>query len=518
MRTIIFALFFLLNIFCYSHAQHNDVFVHSSKTRVAKDVYTLASDSMRGRQFPDEGREKAALYIARQFQEAGLKGINKGKERYFQKIPATKIDLGRTVIKHNDETLRSGSSNAFSFASTKALDDSLSIPVKFVGYSSADIIGHTGKDTLIYFLAYDMIDAQKRLEELAQNTGAKYFGFSIREEKLSISGLFYNEAYNLISNEKNLAQYKYSTGVFGTGEEHEHDWLYNYIAGKENDIGVFLFHDNFFEKYFGQSLRAMHRDSRRSARQDELPEPVDKELNFITNFRLIEIQKYDDNVIGYIEGTELKDEVVIICGHYDHLGKRGDEIYYGADDNASGTAAVMELARMFKQAKNNGMKFKRSVVFVAFGAEESGLNGSSYYVENPVFPLEKTALVINLDMIGRSDQPADVPGHAFVLPMQGLRSPVWRAFRNTGRQIDGIRLERVWPSLQSMMFYFGSDHYPFMKNDVPAVNLNTGMHPDYHQPTDTPDKINYDNLINIIKTTFVVAAKVASDPVRFPLN
>ncbi len=490
--------------------------VNLSKARIIEDVYTLASDSMRGRKFPDVGREKAALYIAGQFQKAGLRGINYSDEPYFQKIPVTRVDKGQTVINVNDTSYKSGFN--FSFASTTSLDDSLSIPVKFIGYSLCNTIGNTGEDTLIYFLAHNMIDARERLEELVKITGAKYFGFSIKEESRLLSRFFPGEVSLLINNERSLSLYQYPEGVFGMGATGDQDWLYDYLPENGNDIGVFLFDDYLFEKFFDDFLVTKHRSSLVSFKSGELPEVFVRELNFKTSFRLIEITKKDDNIIGYIEGTDLKDEVIIICGHYDHLGKSGDDIYYGADDNASGSAAVMELSRMFMQAKANGMDFRRTIVFIAFGAEETGLNGSLYYVNNPVFPLDKTVLVINLDMIGRSEQVNDRPGLAFVYPLQGLKRPVWRVFRNTGRQVESINLERIRPSIRSLMYYAGSDHYPFARSGVPAVSVNTGLHPDYHKPTDIPEKINYDNLADIIKIVFVVAAKVANDPKNFPVN
>jgi len=502
---------FLFSVFCFcSYAIDNGrVVVYASKERVIKDVYTLASDSMQGRKFSGPGREKAASYIAGQFQKAGLKGINDNEEPYFQKIPVRNIDRGKTIIYKNDFEYISGES--FSFASTEALDDSLSIPVKFVGYSTGEMVGCTGEDTLVFFLAHDLTDAHFRLKDLAGATGAKYFGFSIFGEKREVS--------NFISNEQSLSLDRYPVNSFGYFRTDRSDnWLFDYLPYTGKDIGLFLFDEKLFSKQFGQQLRTKHRLSEKSFRNGVLPYSVETTLSFMTTFQLIEITTFDDNVIGYIEGTDLRDEFVIICGHYDHLGKRGDKIFYGADDNASGTAAVMELARMFMQARNSGMDFRRSIVFIAFGAEESGLNGSLYYVENPVFPVENTVLVINLDMIGRSDQPEEVPGYGFVLPMQGLRRPVWRAFRNTGRQIDDIRLERMLPSIRTIMSYLGSDHYSFIRKGVPAAYVNTGMHPDYHRPSDTPDKINYDNLVNIIKVVFTIAAKVANEPERFPLE
>ena len=512
-KAIVYLILYLFVSLIYVSAR-GQVIVHASKDRVIKDVYILASDSLRGRKFPDIGREKAAAYIAEQFSLAGLKAINENEEPYFQKIPVSKIDRGRTVIHKNEKIFRTGS--RFSFAATKTLDDSLSLPVKFIGFSSSEKVGYTGPDTLVFFLAYDMIDVHNKLDELVEATGAKYFGFSIFKERSIFQRFASNKSSNIISNERLLSGYQYPKGAFGIGAGHEHDWLYKYLPDKEEDFAVFMFDEELFEKFFYDTPVSMRRNSQKSDRNGVLTEPVIKHLTFVTNFKLVEIFGLDDNVIGYIEGTDLKDEVVIICGHYDHLGKRGGNIYYGADDNASGTAAVMELARMFRQATDEGMEFRRTVVFIAFGAEETGLNGSYYYVTNPTFPIENTVLVINMDMIGRSDQLKDEPGHAIVQTMGSLRRQVWRAFRSVDKLIDDIELERAGLSFSSLAFYAGSDHFPFIREGIPAAVVNTGMHTDYHKPTDTPDKINYDNMVNIIRVVFVAASKVANEPKRFP--
>lgn len=494
------------------------VVVHALKERLVKDVHVLASDSLRGRKFPDIGREKAADYIAGQFAEAGLKGIKHGDEPFFQKIPAKRIDMGETKIYSGGGVYNSGAN--FSFAATKELDVRQSMPVKFVGYSTDnEIVGYTGKDTLVFFLAYDIIDASMRLEKLTDATGAKYFGFAIHNNKRSLrSSYIAGESLSLIFQERSLANYSYPDGVFGMGVDSEEKWLYDYLPATDNDIGVFLFGDRLFKSFFDEELEDVSGEAWRSKRKNELPQVSDKQLDFESSFRLIEIIKKDDNVIGYFEGTDLRDEVVIICGHYDHLGKRGNNIYYGADDNASGTAAVMELARLFREAKDDGMEFRRTIVFIAFGAEETGLNGSKFYVSNPVFPLENTVVVINMDMIGRSDPPEMVPGYVNVKPMLSLRRPLRRTFKSIDREMDNIEVNTMGLSFSDMRFYFGSDHYSFIKEGVPAVIVNTGMHDDYHKPTDTADKINYSNMTNIVKMVFAVAAKVANEPERYGLG
>jgi len=184
------------------------------------------------------------------------------------------------------------------------------------------------------------------------------------------------------------------------------------------------------------------------------------------------------NVVGYVEGSDpvLKSEVVIVGGHYDHVGRgRGGngEIHPGADDNASGTAGVLEIAEAFTE---KGLKPKRTILFICFGAEEIGLVGSRYYCEHPYFPLEKTTLVLNMDMIARNE------GDKVACYGASLS-------KELGSLIDESDINGVSVGRNGMMP--ASDHYSFYVKGVPAVCFNTGMHKDLHQPTDTWEKCNF---------------------------
>ena len=164
-----------------------------------------------------------------------------------------------------------------------------------------------------------------------------------------------------------------------------------------------MFSDKTLNSIYSQSIKDLNKQAKKVAGKGNSNALPTAYLTYKTNFYVKTDTLYDKNVIGYIEGTDLKDEVLIVGGHFDHVGRTPDGVCLGADDNASGTAGVMELARMCAQSNSNGFEFRRSVMFVAFAAEESGLNGSMYYVNNPIFPLEKTVMIINMDMIGRSD-------------------------------------------------------------------------------------------------------------------
>lgn len=231
------------------------------------------------------------------------------------------------------------------------------------------------------------------------------------------------------------------------------------------------------------------------------------------------------NVIGILEGIDpvLKNEAIVIGAHYDHLGKGGmgslaansTEIHHGADDNASGTSALLELARQFSQTKNN----KRTLIFIAFGGEEEGLLGSRFYVNNPVFPLEKTVAMINMDMIGRLN------GEKLTIGGIGTASK-WKDLVNEQNKTvigsfnsgsNGIPMKSNLPifSLQLNEDGFGSsDHSSFYGKQIPVLFFFTGTHLDYHKPSDTAEKINYEGLKLITNYVSEIVKAVDSNPTK----
>ncbi len=233
----------------------------------------------------------------------------------------------------------------------------------------------------------------------------------------------------------------------------------------------------------------------------------------------MELDKYTDrlessNVIGILEGTEKKDEAIIITAHYDHLGKRDSLIFYGADDDGTGTVTIIELAQAFATAARAGKKTKRSIIFMTVSGEEKGLWGSSYYSDNAAFPLEKTSVNLNIDMIGRTEDGRDTPdsvNYIYVVGDDKLSSELRPISEEVNKEHTRLSLDYKYndPNDPERIFY-RSDHYNFAKKGVPAIFYFSGLHKDYHRPTDTPDKINYDLLAKRAKFIFYTAWEMAN--------
>lgn len=229
------------------------------------------------------------------------------------------------------------------------------------------------------------------------------------------------------------------------------------------------------------------------------------------------------NVVGILEGTdpELKTETVIISAHHDHDGKSGTQIWHGADDNASGTAGVLAVARamMANVNANEGLKPKRSILFSVFAAEERGLLGSYYMAKHPLRPLDTTRAMINFDMIGRDEKPSkqtdgliDIPEDTSnTLNLIGAHfSPEYDDIVRAENQFVGLTLDDRFNSENALNTFFRSDQFPFILHQVPAFWWFTGFHPDYHHTSDTAAKINYAKMQKILRLAYLSAYQFAN--------
>ncbi|HSK13555.1 MAG TPA: M28 family peptidase [Phnomibacter sp.] len=227
------------------------------------------------------------------------------------------------------------------------------------------------------------------------------------------------------------------------------------------------------------------------------------------------IELKSSNVLALLEGTDKKDEYLVITGHYDHLGKRGETIYYGADDDGSGTVGVMEIAEAFVKAKAAGKGPRRSIVFMAVSGEEKGLWGSRYYTDNPTFPLEKTTANLNIDMIGRLDSihiKNDTTQYVYLVGDDKLSSDL-RPISDLANKYTKLHLDGKYNDPRDpQRIYFRSDHYNFARKGVPILFYFSGLHPDYHRPTDTVDRINFPEYEKRARLVFYTAWEIANRP------
>lgn len=227
-----------------------------------------------------------------------------------------------------------------------------------------------------------------------------------------------------------------------------------------------------------------------------------------------------ENVLAYIKGSEKPEEVLIISGHFDHLGIEDSEIHFGADDNGSGTVAMLEIAQAFKIAEQQGFKPKRSILFLHLTAEEIGLQGSLFYTKNPIFNLDNTIANLNIDMIGRVDKyHEENPNYIYIIGADRLSKELHYVNQKANNNISNLHLEYKYNEEgDSNRYYYRSDHYNFAKHNIPVIFYFNGEHKDYHKPTDTPEKINYELLEKRAKLIFATAWQLANQENRLLMN
>lgn len=219
-----------------------------------------------------------------------------------------------------------------------------------------------------------------------------------------------------------------------------------------------------------------------------------------------------ENVWAFIEGSEKPDEILVISAHYDHVGMKNGEIYNGADDDGSGTVALLEIAQAFQKAKSEGNGPKRSILFLHVTGEEHGLHGSRFYTENPLFPLANTITDINIDMIGRRDDfHKNSNNYVYVIGSDYLSSDLYNITEEANKKYVNLKLDYKYNDRKDPnRFYYRSDHYNFAKHNIPSVFLFNGTHEDYHQPGDKPEKIEYDALAKRTQLAFAIAWELAN--------
>ena len=226
-----------------------------------------------------------------------------------------------------------------------------------------------------------------------------------------------------------------------------------------------------------------------------------------------------ENILGFIEGTDLKQEVLVLSAHYDHIGYDNGEVCNGADDDGSGTVAVLEIAQAFAEAKKDGISPRRSILFLNVSGEEKGLLGSQYYTDNPVYPLENTIADLNIDMIGRTDTNHVNDQYVYMIGSDRLSSELDEIARACNKLYAQLELDYTFNSESDPnKFYYRSDHYNFAKKNIPVIFYFSGVHEDYHKPTDDVEKIMFPKTAQITKLIFHTAWELANRDKRPELN
>jgi hypothetical protein len=458
-----------------------------------KHLYIIASKEMEGRDTPSPGQEKAATYIENTFKSLGLTpGINGSYRQYYTLFRDSIAGATFKVNGNSFELNKDFSPQANNYAASMRFSEAV-----FAGYGISD--GDNRDD-------YKDLKVAGKLVVIADGTPADYkttqTGFnSPSSTNGKMNAALQHGAAGLIVVYNNFTR---RTGNQGG------NWSMNGYRASQ-PIFSFSASSTVAASIMGEDGKDLFDKLKAgSLKSKTYPAEIDLQYDKVTR------TAQASNVIGVLEGTDLKGEYVFITGHYDHLGKRGDSvIYYGADDDGSGTTGVMQIAEAFANAKKAGNGPRRTMVFMTVSGEEKGLWGSSYYSNHPVFPLDKTTVDLNIDMIGRIDasrKQGDSTNYVYVVGDDKISTDLKTISEGQNKLYTNLELDYKFndPNDRNRI-YFRSDHYNFAVKGVPIIFYYDGMlGADYHRPTDTPDKINYDLMAKRAQLVFYTAWDMAN--------
>ena len=456
-----------------------------------KHLYIVASAENGGRDTPSPGLENAASYIEAHFKSLGLKPGNGDSYRlpyplYRDSVIGSSVKVNGKIFDLNTD-YQNGNGN---FTSELPFSE-----VVFAGYGIVD-------DKLD---SYKDVDVRGKAVIILEGAPADYkpaeTGFR------SASGTF--GKLNAASKKGAVAVLIITKGFPKRPTVTQSNWGLNGYRSTINPQ-VFYISENIASNIMGEDGKSVFDKMTANSLTNKT-----YKANIDLSFQKTTIKTEVSNVMGLLEGTDKKDEYVFITAHYDHVGKRDTLIFYGADDDGSGTVTVLELAEAFAKAKAEGKGPRRSIVFMTVSGEEHGLWGSAYYSNHPVYPLEKTTVDLNIDMIGRIGneymKDKDSTNYIYIIGDNKLSSdltPITESINNT---YSKLKLDRKYNDPKDPnRFYYRSDHYNFAEKGVPIIFYFNGVHPDYHRPTDTPDKIKYDLMEKRAKLVFYTALEMAN--------
>lgn len=450
-----------------------------AKTISAKDLKeylsVLASDSLEGRETGERGQKMAAQYIAGKFKEFGLEApvqTPEGKS-YFQKYPLQKMTYRTSYLKKGDDKKMNFEDFVY-YSKSETLGEEY-IDVVFVGDESVESLqSKKMKGKYIGLVSKDMSNWRKTLADLKDLDMAGVFLFVENESQFD----FVLQRFS-----------RYLSGTRLTTKSAKAD---SKIIVGSSDLASWIFDQPYADLMAAEKTVT----SRVILNADMLVEDIEVE-----------------NVLGFLKGTEKPEEVLVVTAHYDHIGISDDgQINNGADDDGSGTSTVIELAEAFTTAASKGVKPRRSILFMTVSGEEKGLLGSEYYSENPVFPLENTVTNLNVDMVGRVDEEhKDNPEYVYVIGADKLSQELHDISEKVNKTYTNLELDYTYNDENDPnRYYYRSDHYNFAKKGIPIIFYFNGTHPDYHRPTDTIDKINFDIMEKRGKLVFFTAWELAN--------
>lgn len=462
--------------------------------KVKKHLSILASDKFEGRETGKAGAQKAADYIAREFKKLKLTAPVNGT--YFQNVPMaeTAFTVHSLIVNNKSLTM----SEDYEFNGSGASKSINASEIIFIGYG----IGSENYDDL------KNIDITGKVVLLINQGEPTNNGISAISKTATASDwarnsnrrLQYVKSKNpalILAVSPTIRQYRPRSARPKLVREDTATEAVN-----QNTVAVVNITQevaNQVLKISGKTYEAL----KASIDKSGLPQSQLLKSEVAISYGSVSKPVKSVNVLGYLEGTDLKDEVLVFSAHYDHIGLTTDggkdKVNNGADDDASGTSGVLAIARAYAKAKKAGHGPRRSILFLLVTGEEKGLLGSEWYSENPVYPINNTITDLNIDMIGRTGEEykgkPDSANYCYLIGSDKLSTELHKISENANSIYTRLKIDYKYNDPKDPeRIYYRSDHYNFAKHGVPIIFYFNGVHEDYHKASDEISKINFELL------------------------
>lgn len=447
------------------------------------NLSVLASDVLEGRGTGTRGQKMAAAFIASHFEEIGLKGpVN---DSYFQRITLYSSKAPEVHLEVSGDELTPNKD--FIFIGSGGTGETIQLPLHFAGKGTeVDLNQVDVRDKAVLIFPEGASIRNNPALQQVRNSGAKMI-------------------FAMVEKEEDFKSLSALADVISRGRM-------SLTMGTPYTVtNLFILHAATGSRFMKSSPERL----KKAMEENDLKaiNPVTVAYSVKPGFKEVKTE----NVLGFLEGSDKKEEVLVITAHYDHIGKRnsgeGDLINNGADDDGSGTVAVMAIASAFAKAKQEGKGPRRSILFMTVTAEEVGLLGSQYYTNTqPVYPLEKNVVNLNIDMIGRSDpKHQNQAPYVYVIGSDKLSTELHRVSESVNKKYTNLVFDYTYNDpAHPERLYYRSDHWNFASKNIPVIFYFDGIHEDYHKPSDEVSKIDFDLLTKRTKCIFYTAWEIAN--------
>ena len=478
-----------------------------TKEELEELLYVFSSDEFGGRGTPSKGQDLATDFLKKNYKDLGIQPARKNTYEHkvflqFDEKPNVSLSINKKEFKYYNDYIAYNNGPDVSFSDTEII---------YVGYG----IDHKN------YNSYDGLDVTDKVV-------------------LAIAGEPKNRRGNyFISGGKKKSEWSTRNEISRKKE----------AAAKNGAKALILINNRLFKRYSNEHMLSDTNkgEKRMSLASDKINENTqvllfsDKNKDYLLQknrkFMNFSFEKnYNEfsanNIAALIKGSEFPDEYIVITAHLDHVGIQNGIVYNGADDDGSGSVGILEIAEAFSLAMKDGFRPKRSILFLHVTAEENGLLGSEYYTDyDPIVPLSETMVCLNMDMIGRTEskrKDTEPEDYIYIIGSEMLSDDLHNINKKANDEHVKINLDYRYNDPTSLVFesgryienqyYYRSDHYNFAKYDIPSIFFFSGVHEDYHMPTDTADKILYDIYEKRIKLIFHTAWDLANADKRIELN